>query len=106
MSERERGRGTTIGALAVADTLVRLIKMSELHENRVEEGEGDGERQQITKVANKTAFSRQTIRAMLSMNSCRIRNQLFGTAGPPIGTLDPSSTRWQSNEPQSALRTP
>lgn len=40
---RERERGTTIGALAVADTLVRLIKMSELHESRVGEGKREGD---------------------------------------------------------------
>lgn len=47
---------------AVADTLPRLIKMSELHERlgvskREKVWKRDGvERQQITKVANKTAF--------------------------------------------------
>lgn len=49
---------------AVADTLPRLIKMSELHERlgvskrqRARECKRDGvEGQQITKVANKTAF--------------------------------------------------
>lgn len=47
---------------AVADTLPRLIKMSELHERlgvskREKVWKRDGvERQQITKIANKTAF--------------------------------------------------
>lgn len=73
---------------AVADTLPRLIKMSELHERlgvskRQREKESEREMEQkdnkLQKLQTKQRSKRssQTIRALLSMNSCRIRNQLL-----------------------------
>lgn len=68
----------------MADTLPRLIKMSELHERlgvskreSVRETEWKDNKLQKLQTKQRSKRSSQTIRALLSMNSCRIRNQLL-----------------------------